>query len=299
MAWRIGMMTALIVAGLVGPVRAEISGPALVGQPQLYRAAFEDTLIDLAVRNRIGYVQLIAANPDIDPWLPGAGTMLTLPTSHLLPRAEPNGIVINLPEMRLYYFSPEGELLHTGAIGIGREGMETPVGSTKVTRKKAKPTWYPPDSIKAIKPYLPDVVPPGPDNPLGLYALYLGWDHYLIHGTNTPVGVGRRTSGGCIRMYPADIEVLFNTVPIGTPVTVVDQPIKVGWIDNELYLEVHPTVAMIDAVEANGRVEAQPADPDLKMQVWFEAGLDEDQIDWAAAELAGRERRGVPVRISR
>jgi len=177
--------------------------------------------------------------------------------------------------------------------------METPLGTTKVVRKKAKPTWYPPDSIKAIKPYLPDVVPPGPDNPLGEFALYLEWRNYLIHGTNMPYGVGRRTSGGCIRMYPADIEKLFATVPIGTSVTVVDQPIKLAWLDDELYLEVHPTVAMIDAVEAVGIVESQPPEPDLGMQVWFEAGLSEDRIDWSAVELAGRERRGVPVRITR
>ena len=159
---------------------------------------------------------------------PAAETLLTLPTQFILPDAPREGIVINYGELRLYHFRKD-EPVQTYAIGVGRDGFELKFGQTKIVRKKEKPTWYPTESTRRDKPEVGTVVPPGPDNPLGEYAMYLGWPTYLIHGTNKPYGVGRRVSRGCIRMYPAGVERLFAEVPVGTPVTAVDQLVKAGW----------------------------------------------------------------------
>ena len=160
-----------------------------------------------------------------------------LPTVHLLPDAAPEGIIINLADMRLYYFAEPGGPMQSFPIGIGREGLLTPLGSTKVVRKNKDPTWRPTPRMRAENPELPEAVPAGPDNPLGNRAMYLGWPQYLIHGTNKPLGIGRRTSSGCVRMYPEDVEYLFDRIAVGTKVTVVDQPIKLSWIDDALYIE--------------------------------------------------------------
>ena len=182
---------------------------------------------------------------------------IVLPTAHLLPEAPREGIVINLPEMRLYYFAEAEQQPETYPIGIGREGWTTPTGTSRIVRKAEAPSWYPPDSIRAERPELPAVVEPGEDNPLGSHALYLDWPAYLIHGTNRPWGIGRRISSGCIRMYPEDIVSLFERVPVNTPVTVVDQPVKLGWIGGDLYLEAHPTQSQSDGLEIDGRFEPE------------------------------------------
>ncbi len=176
-----------------------------------------DNLLDIARAEHLGLIEVMAANPGVDPWLPGAGKELVLPTAHILPSGPRQGIVINLSELRIYYFDPERGV-YTFPIGVGREGFGTPIGSSKVVRKAAGPTWYPTPGKRADDPDLPAVVPPGPDNPLGEFALYLGWPTYLMHGTNKPYGVGRRVSRGCIRLYPEDIAFLFKQAKVGTPV---------------------------------------------------------------------------------
>ncbi|MEZ5841785.1 MAG: L,D-transpeptidase family protein [Hyphomicrobiales bacterium] len=168
-----------------------------------------DNLLDLARAENLGLLEILAANPGVDPWLPGAGTEILLPTAHILPSGPRTGIVINLAEQRIYYYDPKRGPM-TFPIGVGREGFATPIGSTKIVRKQAAPTWYPTASRLAEDPPVPRVVPPGPDNPLGEFAMYLGWPAYLMHGTNKPDGVGRRVSHGCIRMYPEDIAFLFR-----------------------------------------------------------------------------------------
>lgn len=223
---------------------------SVVGQVQRIVATEEDTFSDIARRFNLGYEELVLANPDIDPWLPRAGTEIILPTRYVLPDAPRRGVVINLPALRLYYFPPraEGELqtVITHPIGIGRVGWRTPEGSTKVVAKQADPVWVVPASIRrehaAAGDPLPARVPAGPDNPLGRHSLRLGWPSYLIHGTNNPYGVGLRNSHGCVRMYPEDIAQLFEAIPVGAPVTVVNQPLLYGWVGGELHLQALPAL---------------------------------------------------------
>src|SRR5919106_2820147 len=263
-----------------------------------YRATREDTLVDVARRFSLGYVEIVAANPGTDPWIPGEGTSVVLPTVHLPPDAAPEGIVINLADMRLYYFAEPGGPMQSFPIGIGRDGLLTPLGSTEVVRKQKDPTWRPTARMRAENPELPAAVPPGPDNPLGNRAMYLGWPQYLIHGTNKPLGLGRRTSSGCVRMYPEDVEYLFDRVAIGTKVTVVDQPIKLSWIDDVLYMEASPTQAQSDQIEASG--EFDPIlDSSVVDQVLAVAGDKAPTLDWSRIRQATIERRGYPIRITR
>lgn len=219
------------------------AGSTLIGETRIEYAKQEDTFIDIAQRNGLGYDEIVAANPGVDRWLPGEGTPVILPLQHILPDAPREGIVVNLPEMRLYYFPRGQNVVKSYAISIGRMDWHSPLGRTLITAKVVNPTWTPPASIKAEhlakgEP-LPDVVPGGPDNPLGTRAMRLGLPGYLIHGTNNPNGIGMRVTHGCIRMYPDDIERLFPEVPVKTPVTLVNQTAKLGWQNGVLYLEYH------------------------------------------------------------
>jgi len=287
---------ALVFVSPGAPVSSATPDAPFVGRLGEYTTTYEDTLHDIARRFDLGFTELRAANPDVDPFTPGEGTRLVLPGAHLLPDAPREGIVVNLAEMRLYYFSDDG--VETFPLGIGREGVTTPLGRTTVVRKQESPTWYPPESVRARKPELPNVVPPGPENPLGGHALYLGWPAYLIHGTNLPYGVGRRVSSGCLRMYPEDIAHLFETVPVGTPVTVVDQPIKFAWVDGELYMEAHPDAEVADEVMETGDAPAQWPEQILE-RAHAVAGEEAARLDWPTLLQAGLERRGYPIRITR
>lgn len=223
---------------------------SVVGDLQIVRARENDTLSDIARRFNLGYEEIVRANPDIDPWLPRTGTEIILPTRFVLPDAPRQGVVINLPALRLYHFSPPAadgtQVVTTHPIGIGRVGWRTPEGATKITHKRVDPTWYPPASIRrehaANGDPLPAAVPPGPDNPLGRHSLRLGWPSYLIHGTNRPYGVGLRASHGCVRMYPEDIAQLYDHIPVGTPVTIVNQPEVYGWQGDTLWLQAFPVL---------------------------------------------------------
>lgn len=269
----------------------------LVGELRTYETREDDTLVDIATRFGVGFVALRAANPNVDVWLPGEGTEITLPTQALLAAGTQGGIMINLPEMRLYHFQDANDRPLLYPIGIGREGRKTPLGNTRIERKTKNPTWYPPESIKAEKPELPDVVPPGPDNPLGTRALYLGWPAYLIHGTNNPYGIGRRASAGCIRMYPEDVEQIYPNVPIGTAVEVKDEPVKIAWVGDALYLEVHPTQKQADQVERHGYFEPQMPE-NLINRVMRAAGREKGRLNWQAIDKAGMERRGYPIQVN-
>jgi len=223
----------------------------LVGQLQDTRVKAGETLLDIARRYSVGLDELEEANPDVDPWLPSAGQRVLIPSQHLLPDVPRVGIVVNLPELRLYYYpkakAGEQRVVMTFPLGIGSEGRAIPVTQTSVIQKKIDPPWVVPESILAEHVAdgdpLPKVVPPGPDNPLGRYALRLGLSSFLIHSTNHPYSVGMRISHGCLRMYPEDIEELFGKVPVGTPVRIIDQPYKAGWQGGVLYLEAHPPLA--------------------------------------------------------
>ncbi|MGH1399024.1 MAG: L,D-transpeptidase family protein [Alphaproteobacteria bacterium] len=280
------------------PVMAAYDLP-YVGEQETYRAMEADTFVHLARDYDLGFVELRAANPTVDPWLPGAGTKIVLPSRHLLPDAAREGIVINLPEMRLYAFVNGDDAPTTFPIGVGREGLNTPEGETKIIRKKAGPTWTPTQRMRDEDPELKPYYPPGPDNPLGTHALYLGWPTYAIHGTNRPFGIGRRISSGCIRMYPKNIKQLFEMIPVGTKVEVVNQPFKLAWIKDRLYLEVHPGLAQAIQMEEYGQVQAPKlSEEDLK-RIIAAAGEYEGRLRWPAIRMAVKERKGVPVEIAR
>ena len=270
-----------------------------IGDMEDYKAVYEDTLVHLARKHDLGFVEIRAANPDLDPWIPGEGAEVILPKRHLLPDAPREGIVINLPEMRIYAYLNGDEAPNTYPIGIGREGLATPTGKTSIVRKKEGPTWRPTERMLEEDPELEPVVPPGPDNPLGTHALYLGWATYAMHGTNRPFGIGRRVSSGCIRLYPEDIVKFFGQVPVGTPVNVINQPIKVAWIGNELYLEAHPDMEQAIKMEETGVVEQQKFTDEDMAFIIKKAGEYADRLNWPKIRNTLRERTGYPVRIAR
>lgn len=270
--------------------------PAIIGNMQTHVTVYEDSLVDLARKFGLGYTEIVSANPGIDPWVPGADKKIVLPTAHILPAAPHKGIVINLADQRLYFFRDDGKSVDSVPLGIGNNGWDTPKGTTKVVRKKKNPTWYVPQSVRKEDPELPAVVRPGPDNPLGSHAVYLGWPAYLFHGTNKPYGVGRRVSHGCVRLYPEDIARLFGDIKIGTPVTVIDQPMKVTKMDGQLWLEIHPTQLQADEVEQTGKhTPSKPAE--FEFLLTSAAGDDAHRIDWEKAKRAARERRGIPIPV--
>jgi L,D-transpeptidase ErfK/SrfK len=297
-------MVALAVAGCAGPLarpRHPLESPApsrdLVGRLSFRETRAEDTLIDLSPELGVGYVELVAANPGVDPWLPRDGTRLVVPSARLLPSGPREGIVVNLGDLRLYYFEP-GAQPRSYPIGIAKDGFSTPVGTTVVKGKREKPTWVPGLSARREDPTLAREVPPGPENPLGEHALYLGWPGYLIHGTNDPRGVGRHSSRGCIRLYPDDIAELYARVKPGTKVRVVDEPVKLGWIGGELYLEVNPDAEQSLALDQSGKAGELRPPEGWRRLVEDGAGAHVARIDWVRAERAALRRSGVPTRIT-
>ncbi len=222
------------------------------GADQSVTTDYEDTLYDLARTYSLGSEELIRVNPSVDPWLPGADKQLLIPGRHILPPGPHEGIIVNLPEHRLYYFPKPKRAARqqviTYPVSIGKMDWRTPLGVTHVIAKEKNPVWIPPESVRAEHAAdgdpLPARVPPGPDNPLGAFAMRLaaGNGTYLIHGTNNPIAVGLAVTHGCIRMYPEDVAALFPLIPVGTPVRIINDPVKVAWVDGELLLEAHPPV---------------------------------------------------------
>ena len=259
-------------------------------------ASKDEDLLDIARRFDLGQNEIIRLNPEVDRWLPGAGTKIQLQSERLLPDAPRTGLVLNLPEFRLYYFPKPQEdkppAVITHPISIGRQDWETPLGQTRIVQKKENPTWTPPESIKrehaAKGDPLPNVVPAGPNNPLGLFAMRLGIPGYLIHSTNKPYGVGLRVSHGCIRMYPEDISRLFPSIKVGDPVTIVNQAVKTGWSGDDLYIEVHPPL------------ENHQADNLLDIALDLIEHANDGVLpvlDGSALSSALAERQGLPVKI--
>ncbi len=290
--------SAALAAALPGHAALPAPEGDLAGRLTYLVTDGERTLIDIAVERDLGILSISAVNPGVDVWIPGPERLVTLPTAQVLPEYERRGIIVNLAEFRLYYFpTPDAApIVHT--IGIGRDGFSTPLGPTSVVRKQANPTWYPTEATRADRPDLPAVVPSGPDNPLGLFALYLGFPTYLIHGTNKPYGVGRRVSRGCIRMYPSGVASLFEQVPVGTPVRIMDDPIKLGWSAGELYIEVHPDAEQFDQLEVDYRFTKKPP-PDVAPRIIAKAGAEAGRLAWDVIERELVNRQGIPVQITR
>jgi L,D-transpeptidase ErfK/SrfK len=278
---------------------------SVVGELQMTKVEGEDTFSDIARRFNLGYEELVHANPGIDPWLPGEGREIVLPTQYVLPNAPREGLVINLPQLRVFYYPKvrEGEpqQVITHPIGIGKVGWSTPEGSTKVISKTKDPTWFPPASVRkehreAGDP-LPAKVPPGPDNPLGAYMMTLGWPSYLIHGTNKAYGVGMRSSHGCIRFYPEDIAQLYGDIPIGTKVTVVNQPLVLGWHHDAMYLQAFPVL------EDDQREHPAAAEAVLKSSIsdemWQRVHEHGVMVDTALVDSLVTKPRGIAMPVSR
>jgi L,D-transpeptidase ErfK/SrfK len=276
----------------------------LVGEVQLTTTGKEDTLPDIARRFNVGYEEIVRANPGVDPWLPGANRKIVVPTQYLLPNAPRDGVVINLAAMRLFYYpkhkAGEPQLVYTHPIGVGKVGWQTPEGTTKIISREKNPTWRPSVAVRrehaANEDPVPAVVPPGPDNPLGKYKFSLGWNSYLIHGTNKPYGVGLRSSHGCIRLYPEDIEKLFEAVPIGTAVHVVNQPYLFGWHQGRLYMQAY-TVLEDDTRDWQ---KSQPVKLTKTMSPRLQQLLKKETavVDWDAVQGLSHKPRGVAVAVS-
>jgi L,D-transpeptidase ErfK/SrfK len=269
-------------------------GQEVVGALNSVETRYEDTFSDIARIYDVGYREMIAANPTVDAWVPGEGTEVVVPTSFVLPEGPHEGVVINLAELRLYYF-PEGEdRVITFPLGIGREGWNTPTGNGRIVRKKEHPTWTPPESIRQEAreegKELPPRVEPGPDNPLGDYALYLSIPGYLLHGTNKPYGVGMRVSHGCMRLYPEDIAELFPQVPVGTSIRIINQPYKVGWLGDRLYIESHPKLS------EQRKSEDFNFTP-LMTAITKAIGDRNIQVDWNMVKEISMEETGIPIPI--
>jgi L,D-transpeptidase ErfK/SrfK len=276
----------------------------VVGQVEYTEASREDTLLDIARKYDIGQNEILLANPKVDRWLPANGARVTIPNRYILPNAERNGLVLNLPEMRLYYYPKpvrdQQQVVITHPVSVGRMDWVTPLGTTKIVAKERDPSWRPPKSLKEEHAkegdILPDVVPPGPDNPLGRFAMRLGFTGYLIHSTNKPFGVGMRVSHGCIRMYPEDIEQLFDQVPVGTKVQLVNQPIKVGWLAGALFMEVHPPM---DEDRDKYQDIINAAFDSIADAIAGSGNEQHVALSGSAIKAAVEEQSGIPVMISK
>jgi L,D-transpeptidase ErfK/SrfK len=276
----------------------------LVGYVQKTIVGKDDTLPDIARRFDVGYEEMLTANPGVDPWLPGVGREVVVPTQFILPAAPHEGVVVNVAEMRIFYYPPhkknEPATVYTHPIGIGKVGWKTPEGSTKIVSRQKDPVWVVPKSVRDEHAedgeQLPAQVAAGPDNPLGQYAFRLGWPSYLIHGTNKPYGVGMRSSHGCMRLYPEDIAEFFDLIPLGTKVAVVNQPYLFGWRDGTLYLQAY-SVMEDDSrnwTKDRKRLLANLLHPKQRDKI----AQHDAEIDWERVGDLAHSPRAVPVPIT-
>lgn len=300
--WRWLVAALLLHAGGAAAERFVLSagGDDLVGEVRWVEARDDETLLDIARAQGVGQDAIRLANPDVDRWLPYEGQIVVVPGQHILPDAPRRGLVLNLPELRLYHYPADAvdgrPVVDTYPASIGRMDWKTPLGETRVVARQQNPSWHPPESVRreaaAEGREMPEVVPPGPDNPLGSHALRLGLPGYLIHGTNKPFGVGMRVTHGCVRLLPDDIAALYAQVPVGEPVFIVNQPVKTGWRDGVLYIEVHPPLD-----------EDPVARQDLLRyaleRVYAELDAQPAVLDGAALRLAVEQARGIPAAISK
>ncbi len=321
-----------VAAALLSPTAgAEVfqlppAGNDVVGAITTIEARHDDSLIDIARRHGLGYEEIIRANPNVDSWLPGEGTVVVLPTRYVLPPGPRRGVVLNLAEYRMYYFpEPEGDelgVVMTYPMSIGRMDWETPLGRTKIISKVRNPAWYVPASVRAEHAAagdpLPRIVPAGPDNPLGAHAMRLGLPGYLIHGTNRPAGVGMRVSHGCIRMLPEDIGFLFEEVDVNTPVRIINEPVKLGWDGDQLIMEAHlalevapPSPEEVAALVELADLDENPAEDETPVDTALEKDsmtmLTEQfvaatasraaKLDWDTAEMVLHRSNGIPTPV--
>ncbi len=291
----------VVLVAVSAVARAEVyplpaPGEDLVGGITTVQAGAEETLIDIARKHGLGYDEIRAANPAVDSWMPREGTTVILPRLYLLPMAPREGIVINVSEMRLYYYPKpkkgETATVEIYPVSIGRGDWNTPLVTTRISSKVVDPSWTPPKSIKAEHAAdgdpLPDVVRAGPDNPLGKYALRMTLPSYLIHGTNKEFGIGMQVTHGCMRLYPEHIERLFRAVPVGTPVRIINQRYKAGWHRGTLYLEVHPPLEGPHSEAERGKT------PMVQALTSATKAVPNYSISWDRVDELDLESTGIP-----
>ena len=280
----------------------------LVGYVQKVTVGKDDTMPDIARRFDVGYEEILLANPGVDPWLPGPGREVIVPTQFVLPAAPHEGVVVNVAAMRIFYYPPhkkgEPQVVYTHPLGIGRVGWKTPEGTTRIVAREKDPVWVVPESVRKEHAedgdMLPAVVKAGPDNPLGEYAFRLSWPSYLIHGTNKPYGVGMRSSHGCMRLYPEDIAVFYELIPIGTKVTVVNQPYAFGWRDGTLYMQAY---AVMEDDSRNWdknrkRLLANLMNPKQRQKIGQRIEGADNDVDWQRVGDLAHTPRAVPVPVT-
>lgn len=273
-----------------------VAGDTIVGELKTVYLEPNQSLNKIARRYDVGYDELIRANPHINPSKPKAWSEITIPSAFILPDAPKEGVIINLPEMRLYYYLTDKRAVMTFPIGVGRFGYSTPVITTKVSQKRQHPIWFVPNSVRRYMANqgveLPEFVEPGPNNPLGDYALNLAARGYLIHGTNRPYSIGKRSSSGCIRLYPEDIKQLFTVVPLGTPVRVINQPYKAGWLNRRFYIEVHRPFGD-HPLKINGALSP------LRQAVMKASGQRAVVLNWKDIYALTKGYKGYPIYIDK
>jgi L,D-transpeptidase ErfK/SrfK len=271
---------------------AAVKGDQVMGRLAVVRVADGDTLPDIARHFGLGHDEISAANPDVDVWAPPTGSRVLLPLMFILPDTPRQGIVINLAAMRLFHYAGKNGSVITYPVGIGEEGRSTPLGGMSVDRKAYRPTWYVPASIRRDHQKrgdpLPAEVPPGPDNPLGEYALYLSRPSYVIHGTNKPYSIGLRATNGCIRLYPEDMEKLYPVSAVKTPVHIVNQPYLIGRDNGMLYLEAHTPQEELNAGDLKKRLYTRLREIEKKEKA---------RLDWKRVEETVQQARGIPVPV--
>ncbi len=319
------LIIAASIAAVV-PIQAAIyelppEGQDIVGELSTVLATYDDTLVDIARHHGLGYQDIVRANPGVNVWLPGEGTEVVLPNRFVLPPGPRTGLVLNLAEYRMYYYpdpkAGETPKVHTYPMSIGRMDWETPLGLTQITAMAKNPAWYPPQSVRdehaADGDPLPRIVPPGPKNPLGTRALRLGIPGYLIHGTNRPAGVGMRVSHGCIRMFPEDVEFLFERIRVKTAVRIIDVPVKMGWDGEALVAEVHPLLEVPQPLVEESLEQIEQLDADIEIpEVEFVSkdplthvteqfitvtAVRPGQLDWNLVEVLVERSDGIPVAV--
>jgi len=253
----------------------------VVGCMRHHTIAPKETLLDIARNFGLGFNEIQLLYPEMDAWIPDSGRCLDIPTRWILPSTQLHGVVINLPELRLYHFFPEIGMVTTFPVGIGDVGWETPVATGRINDRKLNPEWVVPESLR--QKYGFKSIPPGPGNPLGKYWMGLSLDGYGIHGTNFPWGIGRLVSHGCIRLYPEHIALLFEEVYVGTPFEIIYEPVKIGIKDGSIFMEVHPDIY--------GRIPDMAAHIKRRLKemcLW-------NNISLGAVKNAIQKQNGVPV----
>jgi len=291
----------LMILFLVSPILAAtfplpVRGNDIVGDVKTHIVKPNETFASIAHDFDICQYELVESNPHVNPKNPLVGTVLIIPSRYILPNTPREEMVINLAELRLYYYPRDKKEVWVFPVGIGREGEQTPVGYLRIVEHRENPTWHSPEAIRKARAkegvVIPKVVPPGPDNPLGKFAMRLSRRNYLIHGTNDNGGVGQRSSSGCIRMYPKDIKKLFHAAKNGTSVLVINEPFKIGRDSHKIFFEAHMPLH-------EKAVEYADVHQAVMATLSTFGSYKERDVNWDKTVSIAKEQQGLPQEIGK